>query len=134
MEVRRPQRSCALKENKAKGNSDSEISEESEPDDEKDQDFSLNKPRKPRKKKPKSARKCRRKCNQMMIKEAPSWSQVETAHRQFVREEESSDDGRCGEQHQQQRTEFNYERIPEHTKKKRIVIRPWNPGWYQVLH
>lgn len=155
VEVKRPRRSCVQSEIKVKDpkhkNSDTESSSEYEKqDNEKDEDFTLNKPRKKHKK----VKKLRKKKEKIVKRQAPSFLQVMNAHRnheikyverQFIDyedEEDDYDEENKGDDHEEDGKEQISEReiVPEpepvldQPKKKRIVIRPWNPMWYQIPH
>ncbi|KAG5680041.1 hypothetical protein PVAND_009572 [Polypedilum vanderplanki] len=146
IESKRPRRSCVLAEKLTtkSENSDGDFSEASEPDNNKDEDFTLNKPKK---KKPKSAKKLKRKKernSEKTAKEAPSWSQVEKAHRSLEQKYaeqyyDSTSEEECAEEEEEEEEIIEQpilkpELVTEPVKKKKIVIRPWNPGWYTMPH
>jgi len=147
VEIKRPKRSCAQKEADIKEkleNSDSE-SDFEEPENPHDEDFTLNRPRKPRKKKKKVPKEPKeKKVNRV---EYPSYFSVMQAQQALedrfaVRnmvdsndyDDYSSDDNEENSTEELPEAEIIDEPPTEPTKKKRIVIRPWNPQWYQIQH
>ena len=153
VEIKRPKRSCTQKEaeqNEKLKNSDSESDFET-PENSHDEDFTLNKPRKLRKKKKKVPKEPKeKKVNRV---EYPSYFSVMQAQqaledrfavRNIVESNDyddySSDDNEeikenvTIEELPEPEAEIIEECLPEPTKKKRIVIRPWNPQWYQIQH
>ncbi|KAL7037019.1 hypothetical protein ACKWTF_009035 [Chironomus riparius] len=149
-DVQRPRRTCTQKEPEQKEksqNSDSE-SDIDTPDDLHDEDFSLNKPRKSKKKKKKVPKEPKdKKVNRIEIPSYDSVMQAQKAledrlagknNAKYVYDSDSSeldelwtkvsDDEEPKEQIVKELPQ------PEPTKKKRLVIRPWNPQWYQIQH
>lgn len=150
-EPKRPRRSCATKELEEGELEDSESEYEIQ-DDSSDEDFSL----KPRKKRPKKKKKekLEKKPKKNEPSPIPSFSQVMAAqaaleqkysirHSTDVNDENYSTDdeqpikSQNESQEEPQGTSEDTELYylpPEPTRKKKVVIRPWNPMWYQINH
>lgn len=152
----RPKRSCTQKEPEQKEKSEYSDSEDDieTPENSHDEDFTLDRPRKLKKKKKKVLKEPKGK--KVIRDEIPSYFSVMQAHsaleqrlagrndmqsNRFVYD--SDEDGELDEvwtkdyddPEPESLNEITGERPPpEPVKKKKIVIRPWNPQWYQIQH
>jgi hypothetical protein len=153
-DIKRPRRNCTQKQENHEEKyefSDSESDIET-PDNSHDEDFTLDKPKKVKKKKKKVPKDPKeRKINREQI---PSYDSVISAQKALEdrlagrsaiqyndRYVYDSDDSELDEAwykddpEPEPETEIIEEQPPpEPVKKKKIVIRPWNPQWYQINH